>query len=324
MQIEMVKKMRCFGPVPSRRLGRSLGINNIPPKICTYACVYCQQGFSSRMQAQRQEFYDPEELFQEVKEKVDLALSRGEQIDYLTIVPDGEPTLDINLGRLIERLKSLELKVAVITNSSLMGQDDVIRELAEADLVSVKVDAVNENIWRKINHPLKQLDLEEIQKGLLQFSRQFKGQLLSETMLIGGVNEHLEEIEAVARFISRLNPSIAYISIPTRPPSLKWVKPPQEDSINQAYQIFKQYVPQVEYLIGFEGSDFAFSGDIESDILSTCSVHPMRQDAVQELLNRAHQDWKVIEKMIAEEKLVEMQFNGQKFYMRKLYKGYRR
>lgn len=316
--------MRCFGPVPSRRLGRSLGINNIPPKICTYACVYCQQGFSSRMQAQRQEFYDPEELFQEVKEKVDRTLSRGEEIDYLTIVPDGEPALDINLGRLIKRLQSLELKVAVITNSSLMGRDDVMRELAEADLVSVKVDAVNENIWRKINHPLKQLDLEEIQKGLLQFSRQFKGQLLSETMLIRDVNEDLEELEAVARFISQLSPSVAYLSIPTRPPAQKWVKPPQEGPINQAYQIFKQYVPQVEYLIGFEGSDFAFSGDIESDILSTCSVHPMRQDAVRELLSRAQQDWEVVEKMIAEEILVEMQFDGQKFYMRKLYEGYRR
>ncbi len=316
--------MKCFGPVPSRRLGRSLGINNIPPKICTYACVYCQQGFSSHMQAQRQAFYDPGELFQEVKEKVDLALSRGEQIDYLTIVPDGEPTLDINLGKLIEKLQSLELKVAVITNSSLMGRDDVMQELADADLVSVKVDAVNENIWRKVNHPLKQLDLEEIQKGLLQFSRQFKGQLLSETMLIRDVNEDLEEFEAVARFISQLSPSVAYLSIPTRPPAQKWVKPPQEGPINQAYQIFKQYVPQVEYLIGFEGSDFAFSGDIESDILSTCSVHPMRQDAVRELLSRAQQDWEVVEKMIAEEKLVEMQFDGQKFYMRKLYEGYRR
>lgn len=316
--------MRCFGPVPSRRLGRSLGINNIPPKICTYACVYCQQGFSSHMQTDRQIFYDPEDLLQEVKEKVDLAQRRGEQIDYLTIVPDGEPTLDINLGKLITKLQSLQLKVAVITNSSLMNRDDVIRELARADLVSVKVDAVNEEIWRKQNHPLKQLNLKEIQKGLLQFSQDFKGQLLSETMLIRNVNEDPQELEAVAHFIARLDPSIAYLSIPTRPPAHKWVKTPQEESINRAYQIFEQYLHQVEYLIGYEGSDFSFSTDIESDILSTCSVHPMRQDALRNLLDRAQQDWELIEKLISQDRLVELDFAGQKFYMRKLYEGYRR
>lgn len=251
-------------------------------------------------------------------------LAAGEQIDYLTIVPDGEPTLDINLGSLIKMLQRLELKVAVISNSTLMGRGDVIQELAMADLVSVKVDAVNQSIWRKVNHPIKQINLEDIKRGLLNFSQQFKGQLLTETMLISDVNDEQEELGTVARFISKLNPSIAYLSIPTRPPAMKWVEPPGEDNINRAYQIFKQYLPQVEYLIGFEGSDFTFSGDIESDILSTCSVHPMRQDAVCELLKRAQQGWEIVEKMIAQDKLVELDFNGQKFYMRKLYKGYRR
>lgn len=316
--------MRCFGPVPSRRLGRSLGINNIPPKICTYACVYCQQGFASHMQAERQTFYDPEELFLEVKDKVDLAKSRSEPIDYLTIVPDGEPTLDINLGKLIKRLQSLQLKVAVISNSSLMGRSDVIQELAQADLVSLKVDAVNEAIWRKVNHPLNELCREEIQKGMVTFSQEFKGELITETMLIRDINEEQKECTEVARFISQLTPAIAYLAIPTRPPAQKWVKTPQEDKINQAYQIFKQYLHRVEYLIGFEGSDFAFSGDIESDILSTSSVHPLRQDALRELIRRAQQGWVLVEKMIADDKLVELDFGGQKFYMRKLYEGYHR
>lgn len=316
--------MRCFGPVPSRRLGRSLGINNIPPKICTYACVYCQQGFSSHMQAARQEFYDPKDLFQEVKEKVNLVQSRGEHIDYLTIVPDGEPTLDINLGKLIKRLQSLNLKVAVISNSSLMGRNDVIQELAQADLVSIKVDAVTEAIWRKVNHPLRELALEDIQKGQFTFSQVFKGELITETMLIRGINEKAEELKAVASFLAQLNPSTAYLSIPTRPPALKWVEIPREENINFAYQIFTQHLQRVEYLIGYEGSDFAFSGDIESDILSTSSVHPIRQDALRELLSRAQQGWELVEQMLAEDKLVEIDFNAQKFYMRKLYEGYRR
>ncbi len=276
------------------------------------------------MQVKRQQFYDPEDMFKEVKEQVELIRLRGEQIDYLTIVPDGEPTLDINLGKLIKRLKSLNLKVAIISNSSLIGREDVIQEMSQADLVSVKVDAVSEAVWRKVNHPLKQIDIQEIQQGLINFSRKFKGQLLTETMLIRGINEEQEELEAIAGFISSLSPAIAYLSIPTRPPAMQWVKPSQEKNINQAFQIFKQHLQQVEYLIGYEGSDFTFSGDVESDILGTCSVHPMRQDAVLELLSRAQQGWELIEKLISLDKLVELDFNGQKYYMRKLYEGYHR
>ena len=276
------------------------------------------------MQSERQAFYDPQDLFQEVKEKVVLLRGRGEKIDYLTIVPDGEPTLDINLGNLINNLKSLDIKVAVITNSSLMGRDDVIEELARADLVSVKVDTVNEAIWRKVNHPLKQINIKDIQKGLVKFSQVFNGQLLSETMLVKDINDTTEALNETAQFISSLNLSVSYLSIPTRPPALKWVKPPSEDNINQAYQVFKQYLGRVEYLIGYEGSDFAFSGNIENDILSICSVHPMRQDALLEMLSRAQQGWEKVTELMAQNKLVEIDFAGHKFYMRKLYEGYKR
>ena len=113
-------KRIAFGPVPSRRLGQSLGINNIPPKICTYSCIYCQLGRSLKMQIEREEFYHPEEIFKEVENKIREAMGRGEPIDYLTFVPDGEPTLDRNLGKEIEFLKQVGIKIAVITNSSLI------------------------------------------------------------------------------------------------------------------------------------------------------------------------------------------------------------
>ena len=124
--------MITFGPVPSRRLGRSLGINNIPPKICTYSCVYCQLGRTIKMQADRRAFYEPEKVFQDVKNKVEKAKGKGETIDYLTFVPDGEPTLDINLGREIELLRPLGIKVAVISNSSLIWREDVIADYDQA------------------------------------------------------------------------------------------------------------------------------------------------------------------------------------------------
>jgi wyosine [tRNA(Phe)-imidazoG37] synthetase (radical SAM superfamily) len=134
--------MIAFGPVPSRRLGRSLGINNILPKICTYSCVYCQLGRTLKMQVQRQAFYEPGEIWSAVSDKVEKVRETGEAIDYMAFVPDGEPTLDINLGREIELLKRLSLPVAVITNASLIWRQDVRTDLMAADWVSLKVDAV--------------------------------------------------------------------------------------------------------------------------------------------------------------------------------------
>jgi len=130
----------AYGPVPSRRLGRSLGINNIPPKVCSYSCVYCQLGNTTDMPVERESFYKAEELAQSVKQKVKQARERDEPIDYLTFVPDGEPTLDRNLGKEIELLKPLNIKIAVITNASLIWRQDIRKDLQKADWVSLKVE----------------------------------------------------------------------------------------------------------------------------------------------------------------------------------------
>jgi len=125
--------MITFGPIPSRRLGRSLGINNIPPKVCTYSCGYCQVGHTIKMRVGRQAFYEPAEILREVKEKITKVREIGEAIDYLTLVPDGEPTLDINLGREIDLLKPLGFKIAVISNASLIWREDIRDDLMQAE-----------------------------------------------------------------------------------------------------------------------------------------------------------------------------------------------
>lgn len=316
--------MLTFGPIPSRRLGRSLGINNIPPKICTYSCIYCQQGHSSKMQAERQVFYEPEEIFKAVKDKVEKSGEKGEMIDYLTFVPDGEPTLDINLGKEIELLRQLGIKIAIINNASLIWRQDVRDELAKADWVSVKVDAVDEDIWRKIDHPIKKVSLNHILDGIVAFSKEFKGEFYTETMLVKGINDGPECLENIAEFLAKLNSKMSYISIPTRPPADNWVQAPDEAAINRAVQIFKKRIDNVEHLIGYEGNDFAFTGNIEENILSIISVHPMREDAVQEFLTKANAAWDTIDRLLEEQKLVELEFEGRKFYMRKLYEGYKR
>ena len=314
------EKTIAFGPVPSRRLGRSLGINNIPPKICSYSCVYCQLGKTSKLTVDRQAFYKPEDVVRHVKSKVAEVTARNERVDYLTFVSDGEPTLDINIINEITPLKQTGIPIAVITNASLLWREDVKEALLEADFVSLKVDAVSEGLWRRINRPHKRLRLSMVLKGIQKFVKEFKGTVVSETMLIKGI-DYGNEFERIAELLSKLkNLDKAYIAIPTRPPAEKWVKPAKEEVANVAFQIFSQNlgVNRVEYLMGYEGNAFAFTGNVEEDLLSIMAVHPMRKEGVKRFLRKANADWQIIKKLLCEGKLVELEYRGKKYYMRKL------
>ena len=310
--------MNAFGPIPSRRLGRSLGINNIPPKVCTYSCVYCQLGRTIEMRVDRRAFYAPQEISRAVRDKVEKAREVGELVDYLTFVPDGEPTLDVNLGRGIELLRPLGIKIAVITNASLIWREDVREALMGADWVSLKVDSVREEIWRRIDRPHGTLQLASILDGALEFAKAYQGELVTETMLVEGINDSADHVREIAGFLARLRPARAYLAVPTRPPAEEWVRAPGEEAINRAYQMLDDKVEQVEYLIGYEGNAFAFTGNVEEDLLSITAVHPMREQAVSEFLARAGTDWPVVRRLVAEGQLIEMEYEGNKFYMRKL------
>jgi wyosine [tRNA(Phe)-imidazoG37] synthetase (radical SAM superfamily) len=310
--------MIAFGPVPSRRIGRSIGINNIPSKVCSYSCIYCQVGRTDQMRVERCPFYDPADIVKHVKKQVSNAQKKGESIDYLTFVPDGEPTLDVNLGREIDLLKSLGIKIGVITNGSLISREDVRNDLMKADWVSVKIDAASKKLWRMIDRPHRSLSLDSILEGMLEFSKNFHGELVTETMLVHGSYHSLVDINKTASFISALNPDKAYLSIPTRPPAENWVKSPDPTALISAYQIFDENVDHVEYLVGYEGNAFAFTGNAEKDLLSITSVHPMRESAVRELLHRANEDWSLVEKLLMENKLVETTYDHQLYYMRNL------
>jgi len=312
--------MIAFGPVPSRRLGRSLGINNIPPKVCTYSCVYCQLGRTIKMQVEREAFYDPEDVVRDVQEKVEETKEAGESIDYLTFVPDGEPTLDANLYREIELLQPLGIDVAVISNASLVWRQDVRDALAQADWVSLKVDAASEETWRQVNRPHRRLQLRAIQDGMMAFAEEYDGVLATETMLVNGVNDSEDAMNEVAAFLARLKPDRAYVAIPTRPPAEPWAQAPDEEAVNRAYQIIGKQVDYVEYLIGYEGNTFASTGDVEEDLLSITSVHPMREQAIQGLLERRDAEWTVVERLVAEDQLVEAEHGGHRYYVRRLHR----
>jgi len=310
--------MIAFGPIPSRRLGRSLGINNIPPKVCTYSCIYCQLGPSIKMQVKRQVFYEPEEVFAAVEDKVEKARKLNQRIDYLTFVSDGEPTLDLHLGDEIVLLRSLGVKIAVITNASLIWRLDVRVDLEKADWVSLKVDGASETVWRRINRPHGKLKLSRILDGMREFSEHYKGELVTETMLVHGVNDQPADLEEIGDVLATLKPSRSYLSIPIRPPAEKRVKPPDEETINSAYQILSQRIGRLEYLIGYEGNAFAYTGNLEEDLLSITAVHPMREDAVREFLLKAKGDWSTIQTLIDKGQLIETDYGQKKFFVRKL------
>lgn len=312
----MTNQLITFGPVPSRRLGRSLGINNIPAKLCTYSCIYCQLGTTKTTIDQRHFFYRTDDIKTEVLNRIDNAVRHDESIDYLTFVADGEPTLDLGLEQTIEALKETGFPIAVITNGSLLWDRKVSSAVAKADWVSIKIDAVSPEIWQKINNPHHSLKLDLILLEIMNFSRIFSGVLTSETMLIKDVNDSPAELRKIAEFISRLNTSQSYLAIPTRPPALKWVKSADESTVNQAYQIFQNQQINTEYLIGYEGNAFAFTGDFESDILSITAVHPLRENAVQVLLKKQAGTWKVVTDLIEQGKLTEINYGGKKFYLR--------
>ena len=317
-----MSSMIAFGPVPSRRLGHSLGINNIPPKICTYSCVYCQLGRTKKLRAERCMFYNPQNILRDVQDKVKKVKETGNTIDYLTFVPDGEPTLDINLAYEIDLLKSLGIKIAVVTNGSLIWRDDVREALMKADWVSLKIDSVQEEFWHRINRPHGTLQLSLIQQGMFEFARTYRGELVTETMLVRTVNDREEDFRKIADLLARLRPDRAYLSIPTRPPAEEWAQPPSEKTINQAYHILHERIDQVEYLIGYEGNEFAFMGNVEEDLLSITAVHPMREEAVSDFIARAGADWSVIDRLIDRGQLIETKYKGRKFYMRRLPERY--
>jgi wyosine [tRNA(Phe)-imidazoG37] synthetase (radical SAM superfamily) len=306
-----------YGPVPSRRLGRSLGINNIPPKTCSYSCIYCQLGRTTATQTARKAFYPPRELARSVRERVRQLRRKGERIDYLAFVPDGEPTLDINLGEEIELLRDLGLKLAVITNSSIIRREDVQQDLLKADWVCLKIDAVTPDVWKKINRPGEELKLDKVLKGILEFAKSFQGELTSETMLIRGINDNRREVGRIADFLTEFKPTKAYLAVPTRPTAER-LEPADEATLNSAYQAFSQKLSKVEFLIGYEGNDFSSTGNIADDLLSITAVHPMREEAVAALLKRLNQDWTIVEKLVEDGKLLELDYRKKKFYIRKL------
>lgn len=310
-----------FGPVPSRRLGASLGINNLVGKACTYACVYCQAGPTCRLTIDRGTHVPPASIEEAVRGRLRRAERARERVDYLTIVPSGEPTLDVGLGEVIERLGWFAPPTAVVTNGSLLWSDDVRAGLGGAEWVSVKVDTAREPTWRRLNRPHGRLSLARVLEGALRFRDRFRGTFVTETMLVEGVNDTDEELDAVAAAVAGLAPDVAYLSTPIRPPLEPWVYAPARPALEDALRLVKQRVRDVRLLDEPEDEACGAGEDTEAALLSTAAVHPLRTGAIDDLLKRTGSGWPVVERLVREGRLERVTYRGRTFFRTRARRG---
>jgi len=262
-------------------------------------------------------FYKPEVIRDDVRARLDAARRKGERVDYLAFVPDGEPTLDVNLGTTIALVKELGVPVAVITNGALLWLPEVRKRLVLADWVSVKVDAAREDLWRKIDRPHPRLAFSRILEGVIAFAEEYRGKLVTESMIVPALNDADEDIAAIAAIVRRLEPAHAYLSTPTRPAAEGWVHPETDDATLRHWRsVFSEQAPVAELMVAYEGDDFVSTGDSASDLLAITAVHPMREDAVHELLADSGMTWDLVEQLLADGALVRTTYGGDTFYRR--------
>ena len=213
-----------YGPIPSRRLGYSLGVDVIPRKVCSFDCIYCQLGRTKEKSVKRFSYVDLKELGQELKE----ILKGRPKIDYITFSGSGEPTLHKNLDKIVRAIKRItknKYPLCLITNSSLLDKKAVRRELKGFDLIIPSLDAALVSDFRKINRPHKTIVLDRVIKGLIALREEFKKEIWLEIMLVGDINDSISEVAALKQVISKIRPDKIQLNIPVRPPASKIKEP---------------------------------------------------------------------------------------------------
>ncbi len=266
-----------YGPVPSRRLGRSLGIDPIPSKTCNYQCIYCQLGKTTNFTNERRDFYLKEEIYKEMEESI---TQNKEKFDYITFVGSGEPTLCKSIGELILKAKELSKKpICVITNGSLLYNDDVKDEIIVSDVVLPTLDAGDKKLFIKINRPHPSIKYEKMIQGYIDFRKEFNGKFWIEIMLMKGINDSKEELLKIKNKLDLIKPDRIDINVPIRPPTEGWVQIPDKNVIPILNDVFGEYNN-----INFpeRGVFSVFSSNFEMELKTLLERHPMRQQQIFE------------------------------------------
>lgn len=305
-----MKEMKyVYGPVPSRRLGISLGISPIPKKACNYSCIYCQLGRTNRMTNTRQMFFTVEEIIDEFDE----VLKNNTKFDVVTIVGEGEPTLYLGLGELISEIrKRTDKPLAVITNGALFYDADLRTELYQTDIVLPTLDAYDNETFKKINRPYGAIDFKMVKDGLKTFSEEYQGQLWIELMLIDGINADDESLKKYSEALKKLKYDRLYINTSVRPPAESYVEAVNHEKMNHAINVLGGI--SIDLLVS-QGFHSEIKDNYEA-ILSIIKRHPMNQFEIEGFLKaRGNNNCdEFINRLKNDESVVAINYKGYETY----------
>ncbi len=300
-----------FGPVPSRRLGRSLGIDVVPRKTCTYNCVYCQLGPTTFQTLQREEYVSVAEIIAEIKD----FLADGGEADYLTFSGSGEPTLHSKLGEMIVQTKRLtQIPIAVLTCGALMADPEVRADLRHADVVLPSLDAALPKTFHALNRPHGKLHLSEVIEGLKKFRKEYTGQIWLEIMLVKDVNDGEEEVALFRQAIAEIAPDKVQLNTVVRPPAqseTRALTPAELESIRAALGNSAEIIaPRIE------ASKYVLDQNLVPQLLSVLAQHPLTLTEVSEHLQCRHEIvWWLMQALLEEGVIEVRKHMGKKFYV---------
>jgi wyosine [tRNA(Phe)-imidazoG37] synthetase (radical SAM superfamily) len=304
-----------FGPVSSKRLGQSLGVDLLPPKSCTWNCVYCQLGKTRKFVTERQEFFAREEILEEIRE----ALERHKGLDWITFVGSGETMLYKGIGWLIAEVKKLtDIPVAVITNGSLLYLEEVREELLQADAVLPSLNAGSEALHNQIVRPAAGLTFRQHLEGLVAFRHEYQGRLWIEVMLLGGINDSDEALRDLAIVLKEINPDMVHLVLPTRPAPEQEVHLPSDERIERAIAILSEVTTVVNPLKG--NMDLRNAPDMLEAITAIVSRHPVQQRELQKAIadcfpGENDKTAEVMKEMLATGRFKLVEHNGEPYWV---------
>lgn len=271
-----------FGPVPSRRLGISLGIDLVPKKVCTLDCVYCEIGKTTYLTDERKEYSDIKDIILELDEYFKI----HPDPDYITISGSGEPTLNIKIEEVIKFSKHIKpnIPIAVLTNGTLFSDEKVRRSIIDADIVLPSLDAATEQVFKKINRPHKKITIEQCICGLIQFRKEFKSKIHLEVFIIPGYNDHQEELKKIKEAIIRIHPDEVHLNTLDRPGALSNLRVATQEELKNVCNLWNLENVHIISSVKKRSELKSYREDINAAILDIIARRPCTVDDLSLIL----------------------------------------